>query len=77
MPTAHLTKVTKDRTLLLYSIKKGLTINVGYWILANIKHATQNVSIGIPRPTLVTELIVAAGVSILGQEILQPKNPLN
>ena len=63
MPTAHLTKVTRDREHHLYSIKKGLTINVGHWILANIRHATQNMSIGIPHLTLVTELMATTGLS--------------
>ena len=69
-PTAHLTEVTKERALLLYDIKKGLTINVGHRISTNIRHAALNVSLGIPHPTLVTELIVAADVSTLGQENL-------
>ena len=77
MPTAHLTEVTRERALFLYGINKGLTINVGHWISANIRHAAQNVSIGIPHPTLVTELIAATSLSTLSQEILQPKNPLN
>ena len=29
MPTTHLIEVTRDQALLLYNIKKGLTINVG------------------------------------------------
>ena len=66
-----------DRALLLYGIKKGLSINVGQWISGNIRHVTLNVSIGIPHLTLVIELIAAVGVSIFSQEILQPKNPLN
>ena len=77
MPTAHLIEVTKEWALLLYGIKKRLTINVRHWILANIKHAAQNVPIGILHLTLVIELIAATGLSILSQEILQPKNPLN
>ena len=77
MPTTHLTEVTRDRALLLSSIKKGLTINVGHWILGNIIHAAKNVSIGIPHLTLVTELIATVGVSTLNQEILHLKNPLN
>ena len=36
VPTAHIMKVTRDRALLLYDIKKGLTINVGWWISGNI-----------------------------------------
>ena len=36
VPTAHLTKVKRDRVPFLYDIKKGLTINVGQWILGNI-----------------------------------------
>ena len=75
--TAYLTKVTRERAPLLYGIKKQLTINVGHWISANIRHVAQNVSIGIPHLTLVTELIVVVGVSTLGHEILQLKNPLN
>ena len=77
MPTAHLTEVTREQALLLYDIKKGLTINIGHWISANIRHAAQNVSIGILHPTLVTELIAMVGVSTLDQDILQLKNPLN
>ena len=61
----------------MYDIKKGLTINVGHWISANIRHAALNVSLGIPHQTLVTELIVVTGVSTFDQEILQLKNPLN
>ena len=76
MRTTHLTEVMRDRALLLYSIKKGLTINVGQWISGNIRYATQNVSIGTWHPTLVTDLIVGVGMSTLGQEILQ-LNPLN
>ena len=63
MPTVHLTEVTRDQTLLLYGIKKRLTINVGHWISANIRSATQNVSIGIPHLTLVTELIDLMGLN--------------
>ena len=65
IPTAHLTEVTRCRALLLYSIKKGLTIIVGQRISSNIKHVTLNVSICIPHLTLVTELIAAAGMSTL------------
>ena len=70
-------EVTKKQALILYNIKKGLTINVGHWISVNIRHAALNVSLGIPHPTLVTELIAVVGENTLGQEILQLKNPLN
>ena len=50
---------------------------MGHWISVNIRHATLNVSLGIPHLTLVTELIAVTGVSTFGQEILQLKNPLN
>ena len=50
---------------------------LGTRFLVYIKHATQNVSIGISHLTFVTELIATAGLSSLGQEILQLKNPLN
>ena len=76
-PIVHLTRVTRDRALLLYGIKKGLTINVCHWISANIRHAVLNVSLGIPHPTLVTKLIATVIVRTLCQEILQQKNPLN
>ena len=65
IPTAHLTEVTRDRALLIYDIKEGLTINVGQQISGNNRHAALNVSIGIPHPTLVIELIAAVGVSTL------------
>ena len=77
MPTAHLIEVMRDQALLLYDIKKGLTINVGQWISSNIRHAAHNVSLGIPHPTLVTKLIATVGMNTLDQEILQSKNPLN
>ena len=64
------TEVTQDRALLLYGIKKGLTINVGQWISSNIRHTAQNVSGFISHPTLLTELIATASVSTLGQEVL-------
>ena len=76
-PITHLIEVIRERALLLYDIKKGLTINVGHWIAANIRQVALNVSMGIPHPILVTELIAVVGVSTLNQEILQPKNPLN
>ena len=40
VPTSHLTKVMQDRALLLYDIRKGLIINVGWWISSNIRHIT-------------------------------------
>ena len=70
MRTTHLTEVMRDRALLLYGIKKGLTINVGQWISGNIIYATQNVSIGTSHPKLVTDLIVGVSMSTLSQEIL-------
>ena len=76
MLIAHLTKVTREWALLLNSIKKGLTINVGHQISPNIRHAAQNVTTGIPHLTLMIELIAAVGLSTLNQEILQLTNPL-
>ena len=32
VPTLHTLEVTKEKTLLLFGIKKGLKINVGWWI---------------------------------------------
>ena len=62
VPTTRLTEATRDRSLLVYGIKKGLTINVGRWISCNIQHAAQNVSKGIPHPTLITELIASVAL---------------
>ena len=66
MPTTHLTEVTKEWTLTLYGIKKGLSINVGHWISGNIRHVAQNLSLGILHLTLITELIAIVGLSTLG-----------
>ena len=76
VPIAYLTEVTREEAFLLYDIKNGLSINVGHWSSANIRHGAQNMPLGM-HPTLVTELIVATSLSTIGQEILQPKNPLN
>ena len=78
VPTIHLTEVTRERALLLYDIKKNLSINVGLWMSSNIRHKAQNVFfLGLSHSTLITKLIAESRVSILGQELLQPKNPLN
>ena len=77
IPTAHHTKVTHERALFLYAIAKNLSINVGQWIVGNIKHLAQNVSLGILHPTLLTELFFANGMDTTREEILQPKGPLN
>ena len=77
IPTTHLTEVTHDRGLLLYGIAKNLSINVGQWINGNIKYLTHNLSLGLPYPTLLTELFVANGLDTTREEILQPKGPLN
>ena len=37
----------------------------------------QNLSLGLPHPTLITKLLGAVGLSTDGQEVLQNKNPLN
>ena len=75
--TAHLIEVTRERALMLYAISKGLSINVGSWILANILHVVNNLTLGLLFPTLIIELVVVAGLDTSDQEVLQSKKPLN
>ena len=77
VPTLHNSEGMKERALLLYGIKRGLKINVGGWISANILHAIRQGSEGIPHPTQLTDLIASHGINTTGQEVLQPKSPLN
>ena len=75
--TLHILEVTKERTLLLYGIKKGLKINIRHWVNSNIRHTIRQGSGGIPHPTLLTKLITSQGIDTTGQEVLQPKSPRN
>ena len=77
VPTLHTSEVTKKRALPLYGIKKGLKINVGRCNISNIRHTIQQGYRGIPHPTLLTELIMSQDIDTTGQEVLQPKSPLN
>ncbi|MCQ7926300.1 hypothetical protein NP234_24245, partial [Salmonella enterica] len=77
VPTSHLTDVNKDRAVLLWAIKIGKIFNVGNWIAENISYAANNLTVGLPFPTLINELIAAAGIDTVGDEVLQPKKPLN
>ena len=37
----------------------------------------QNLSLGLPYSTSITELVAIASLSTASQEVLQPENPLN
>ena len=69
--------MTKDQNFLLRGIANNLSINVSRWVKGNIQHAIENASLGIPNPTLLTELNIANGLDITNDEVLQPKGPLN
>ena len=62
---------------MLYTISKGMSIKVGNWISSNIRHVANNLTLGLPFSKLVTKLIAATGLSTSGQEVVQPKKPLN
>ena len=76
MPTMHLSKVTKERVVLLYGIQMGLK-NGGWWVQSNISHSIRQGSGGIPHPILLTKLIVVHGIDTTSAEVLQTKGPLN
>ena len=73
----YMSEVTKEQAVFFYWIQKGLKVNVGMWIQSNISHTVRQGSGGIPHPTLLTELIASHGIDTTGQEVLQPKGPLN
>ena len=62
---------------MLYTIAKGLSINMGSWISRNIRHVINNLTLGLLFLTLIIELLMVAGLDTCSQEMLQPKKPLN
>ena len=58
-------------------VKKGLKINVGGWINANIRHAIRQGFGGIPHPMLLIKLIASHDINTISQKVLQPKAPFN
>ena len=58
---------------MLYAIRKAMSMNVGNWILSNIRHAVNNLTVGLPFLTLITELIATVRLCTSSQEVLQTK----
>ena len=71
VPSAYHSEVTKDCAYLLYSITKGLNINVGRWIDGNITYAANNTSVGLLHPTLLTELFAANSIDTWGDKVIR------
>ncbi|EXB76225.1 hypothetical protein L484_025579 [Morus notabilis] len=56
-------EVIRERAFVLYAIKMGLEFNVGACIQTTISHADQSTRVALAVPSLITELIQAAGVN--------------
>ena len=65
----HLSTVTKDKTILLYAMTKGLQFNIGTIIERGLIETTHGRCTGtLIHPSLITELCRSAGVQMLDFE---------
>ncbi|EXC25221.1 hypothetical protein L484_003434 [Morus notabilis] len=72
IPLTHISVVTKDRALVLLAIKRGEPLNVGAIINSGVHHALRKNIIGLPYPSLLTELFLAAGVAMPDAHLEKP-----
>lgn len=73
MPSTHLMDVTQKRAILLFSIVKGHSIDVGQVIHSSIWYALQGGSTsGLLHPLLITGLCKQAGVIWDKDEVIEP-----
>ncbi|EXB85442.1 hypothetical protein L484_023674 [Morus notabilis] len=72
IPSTHISKVTKDRALVLLAIERGEPLNLGAIINSGIHHALRKHNISLPYPSLLTELFLAAGVALPDAHLEKP-----
>ena len=77
-PSLHLNTVTKDRTILLYAMIKGLQFDIGTVIELGLIESTHGRCTGaLIHPSLITQLCRAARVSIFdSKEKVQQRIPI-
>lgn len=73
IPTHHLSNMTKDRTILLFTIITGLDVDIGVLIHESILKAIKSAtSMGLLHPSLITRLYKRAGIHWGPEEIALP-----
>ena len=77
-PILHLSTVTKDKTILLYSMTKGFQFNIGSFIERGLIESTQGRCTGaLIHPSLITQSCRLAEVSMLdSEEQVQQRLPI-
>lgn len=77
MPCTHVSDVTKERAVLLYSIVKGMKMDVGLIIQQSILRAARGgTTRGLPHPSLICALCTKFGVRWKSDEMIQPPMPM-
>lgn len=77
MPCTHVSHVTRERAVLLYSIIKGYKINVGHLILQSVLRASRGSTTGgLPHPSLICVLCAKFGVKWKSDEMIQKAMPV-
>ena len=78
IPVNHLTEVTKDCVILLFSIHSGQAIDVIRLIYQTILYETRHQNIRLLFPSLITDLCAKASVKLsTGEELIHLSWPLN
>ncbi|KAK8306302.1 hypothetical protein V6Z12_D03G118600 [Gossypium hirsutum] len=72
MPSTHNTTVSNERILLLHSIIKGRTINVGRIIFQEVHHCVKKDAGSLNFPSLITTLCKTANVPLTDAEDITP-----
>ena len=77
-PSLHLSTVTKDKTILLYAMTKGLQFDIGMVIERGLIETTHGRCTGaLIHPSLITRLCRSAGVQMLDfEEQVQQRLPI-
>ena len=77
-PSLHLSTVTKDKTILLYAMTKGLQFDIGTVIELGLIESTHGrCTSALIHPSLITELCRTAGVQMLdSEEQVQQRLPI-
>ncbi|GMN47063.1 hypothetical protein TIFTF001_016241 [Ficus carica] len=78
MPVWHVSRITKDRAILLFAILTNKSIDVGRVIYHQITQSVRNPKLGLYFLSLITDLCKHAEVTWEGHEIWEgPHHPIN